>query len=149
MTPRPAPRIVLLLPVAVFLHQLEEWFGGFVPWAREVLGFGITPEQFLTINAFGLLLFASGCVAAAYFPGAAWFAASVAALMGINGVAHIALSLVYGSYSAGAVTGLLLFIPLSFVVLRALAKQLDRSAFVGAVLVGILIHALATFTALG
>ena len=68
--------------------------------------------------------------------------------MGVNGFAHMALSLVYGSYSAGAVTGLLLFIPLSFVVLRALAKQLSRSAFLGSVLFGLLIHALATFTAL-
>jgi len=44
MTTQPAPRIALLLPLAIFLHQLEEWFGGFVPWINQVVGFEITAE---------------------------------------------------------------------------------------------------------
>ena len=52
------------------------------------------------------------------------------------------------SYSPGAVTGLLLFIPLSVVVLRSLRRRLTDAAFVGSVLGGILLHVLATLAAL-
>ncbi|MFQ5349213.1 MAG: HXXEE domain-containing protein [Thermoanaerobaculia bacterium] len=102
MTSQAAPRIVLLLPIAVFVHQVEEWFGGFVPWVDEVVGYSITPEQFLAVNAVGLLLFTGGILAAASAPGAIWLAGAVAALAGVNGVAHIVASLVFGSYSPGA-----------------------------------------------
>ena len=148
MTPRPAPRFVLLVPVAVFAHQLEEWFGGFVPWLNEFLGAGVTPEQFLSVNAIGLLLFVAGSVAAASLPSAAWIAGSFATLMGLNGLLHLAGSLVSGSYSAGAVTGLLLFLPLSVAILRALWRELPGAVFVASVLGGVLFHAFATFTAL-
>jgi hypothetical protein len=148
MAPRPAPRIALLVPVAVFAHQLEEWFGGFVPWLNDVLGAGITPEQFLTVNGIGLLLFVIGSLAAVSTPGAAWIAGAFATLTGLNGVLHIVGSLASGSYSAGAVTGLLLFIPLSVAILRSLVKRLSRPVFVGSVLGGVLFHAFATFAAL-
>ena len=148
MTLRPAPRFVLLVPVAVFAHQLEEWFGGFVPWLNEFLDADVTPEQFLSVNAVGLLLFVAGSVAAASLPSAAWIAGSFATLMGLNGLLHLAGSLASGSYSAGAVTGLLLFLPLSGAILRALWRELPRPVFAGSALGGVLFHAFATLTAL-
>lgn len=143
-----APRVVLLLPVAVLLHQLEEWFGGFVPWINQAFGDRLTAEQFLAVNATGLAIFTVGAIAAVSLPGAAWLAVSVATLLGVNGVAHLVGSLLFGSYSPGAVTGLLLFVPLSAVVLRSLARQLARPVFAGAVLLGVLFHLLATSIAL-
>lgn len=148
MTLRPAPRIVLLVPVAVFAHQLEEWFGGFVPWLNEVLGASVTDEQFLTVNGIGLLLFVAGSLAAASSAGAAWIAGSFATLLGLNGVLHLVGSLVSGSYSAGAVTGLVLFIPLSVALLRSLWSRLPRPVFVGSVIGGVLFHSFATLAAL-
>lgn len=148
MTPRQTPRIVLLLPIALLLHQLEEWFGGFVPWAGEVVGLGITAEQFLTVNVIGLLVITGGILAAAYSPGAAWVAVAIASLMGLNAVVHALLTLGYGVYSPGAVTGLVLYIPLSVGVVRALAGQLTGPVLVGSVVFGVLLHALATLVAL-
>ncbi len=148
MTSRPAPRIALLLPVAVFVHQLEEWFGGFVAWVDGVVGFSLTAEQFLVVNAIGLLLFIGGTLAAVSSPHAAWVAASIATLLGVNGVAHVVASLVFGSYSPGAVTGLLLFLPLGVAVLRSLRQRLSGAVYVGAILGGALLHGLATFVAL-
>lgn len=64
----------------------------------------------------------------------------------------ILVSLTYnetGVGSAGTLTGLLLFIPLSAVLLWSSAGRLSRPAFVASVLFGILVHALATVSALG
>lgn len=148
MSHPPAPRVALLLPVAVFLHQLEEWFGGFVGWVDQTVGLDLGPERFLTVNAVGLVAFTAGILAAVSFPGAAWFAGSLATLMVVNGVAHLVGSLVYGTYSPGVATGLLLFVPLGLVVLRRLARRLPKPVFVAAIIGGVLFHAFATLAAL-
>ena len=149
MKSRPAPRTVLLVPVAVLAHQLEEWFGGFVPWLNDALDANVTSEQFLTVNGIGLVLFVAGSLAAASLPGAAWLAASFATLLGLNAVLHVVGSMVSGSYSAGAITGVLLFVPLSAVLLGSLARRLERPVLVMSILAGVLFHGFATAAALG
>lgn len=139
---------MILLPVAVLLHIVEEWFGGFPAWASTVLGTEISPERFLLINAIGFAIFVVGALAALLSPHMVWFGVSLAALVGLNAALHGLASLIVGSYSPGTVTGLLLYIPLSAILLRSSASQLPRAVFVGSVLFGILVHALATFSAL-
>ncbi|MCP4227122.1 MAG: IS1380 family transposase [Actinomycetia bacterium] len=77
----------------------------------------------------------------------AWLAASIASLMGLNAVLHPVASLWTGAWSPGTLTGLLLYLPLVAIVLRKLAARLPRAVFVGAVVGGMLFHALATATA--
>ncbi len=147
-TPPAAPRAVILLPIAALLHIAEEWFGGFPAWASIILGSEISPERFLLINAVGFALFVVGTLAARLSPHMAWCAVSLASLVGLNAVLHGLASLVAGSYSPGTVTGLLLYIPLSAFLLRSFAGRLSKAVFVGSVLFGILVHALATLSAL-
>ncbi len=78
----------------------------------------------------------------------AWCGVSLAALIGLNALLHGLASLVTGSYSPGTVTGLLLYLPLSAILLRSAAGRLPRPAFVGSLLLGVLVHALATSAAL-
>jgi hypothetical protein len=139
---------VILLPVAVLLHQIEEWFGGFPAWATIILGSEISPERFLSVNALGLAIFVVGTLAALLSPHMAWLGVSLAALIGLNGVLHAFASLATESYSPGTITGLLLFVPLSALLLRSSARRLSRAAFAGSVVFGVLVHALATFSAL-
>lgn len=143
-----APRAALLLPIAFVLHFAEEWFGGFSAWTLIALGTEVTPERFLLINGVALPLFGIGTLAALRFPRMAWFAASLAALFGLNGVVHTLATLGLGLYSPGTVTGLLLFIPLSVIVLRSSAARLSGAVFAGSILFGVLLHGLATFLAL-
>lgn len=138
----------MLLPIAVLAHQLEEWFGGFLPWVESYLGASIGPDQFLAVNAVGLVLFTGATLAAVRFSGAAWMAAAIAALVGLNGVMHVAGSLLSGRYSAGAVTGLVLFIPLGAAVLRSSADRMSKPVLAASVVAGVLFHALATYVAL-
>lgn len=146
--PRAAPRGTMLLPVVTLLHQAEEWFGGFPAWSAAILGSEIPAGQFLSVNAFGLLLFIVGTMAAVLSPRMAWCAVSLATLLGVNGVLHAVASLVAGSYSPGTASGLLLSVPLCVMVLRSAAGRMSRAAMVGAVLLGILVHAAATLASL-
>ena len=143
----PAPRAVILLPAAFLLHLAEEWFGGLPAWTLTAPGFDIAPERFLLINAIAFPLFTIGSLAAFRDQRAAWLGASIAALLGLNGVLHSLATLGLGYYMPGTVTGLLLYIPLSFVVLRSLSTRLSAAVFAGAVLFGVLLHGLVPFLA--
>jgi hypothetical protein len=144
---RAAPRVAILLPVAYLLHLAEEWFGDLPAWTRLAPGPEVSPERFLLINAVAFLLFLSGTVAALRYPRMAWFAAAFAALLGLNGVVHALATLGLGSYSPGTVTGLLIYLPLSVIVLRSSAARLSRAMLVGSVILGVLLHAIAYLVA--
>ena len=141
-------RAVILLPIALLLHQVEEWFWGFPAWISAILDTNLSPERFLTINTLGLILFVFGALAALLSPHMAWLGVSLATLVGVNGLLHGVLSLVAGSYSPGTVTGLLLYVPLSAILLWSSVRRLSRPVFVGAVVFGILLHGLVTLSAL-
>jgi hypothetical protein len=146
--PSSAPLAVILLPVAVALHIAEEWFGGFIDWARLVMEVNIEAEQFLAINTIGLVLFVIGCASAYREPRAAWIGVSLAALVGVNAIVHTVLSVAVGEYSPGTITGLLLYVPMSVIIIRWAATHLSRGVVGGAILFGIGIHAVATLSAI-
>ena len=148
-TRSPAPLAVILLPVAVALHIAEEWFGGFTDWASLELGIRIGAEQFLAINMIGLILFVLGAASAYREPRAAWIGAALAGLVGVNAIAHAVLSVAVGAYSPGTITGLLLYLPMSAIILRWALDHLSRGVFGGAILFGIGLHAVATLSATG
>ncbi|MDH4071125.1 MAG: HXXEE domain-containing protein, partial [Ignavibacteria bacterium] len=136
------PRVALLLPVVLLLHQADEWFGGFPEWTRYAVGNGVTDERFLLINAVGFVLFTISTLVAFRERRVAWIVASLAALMGLNGVLHAVASMMVDRYSPGTATGLLLSLPLSIVVLRAAVGALPRGLVFGAIAAGILFHSL-------
>ena len=140
-------RAPLLLPIAYMLHLTEEWFGGLPAWTLEALGREISPGRFLLINGIALPILVIGTMAAFYYPRWAWFTASFATLIGLNGVLHTLGTLGLGFYSPGTITGLLLYIPLSVIVLRSSATRLSGADFAAAVLFGVLLHGLVSFLA--
>lgn len=142
------PRVALLLPVVLLLHQVEEWFGGFPEWTRYAVGDGVTAERFLLVNAVGLALFTIWTLAAFREQRIAWIVASLAALMGLNGVLHAVVSVLLGRYSPGTVTGVLLSLPFGIVVIRSALAALPRGLVLGAITAGVLFHGLVTLLAL-
>ena len=142
-----ATRAALLLPIAFLLHLLEEWFGGFSEWTLVALGNEGSPERFMLINIIAFLFFAIGMLAAVHYPRMAWLATSFAALVGLNGMLHTLASLGLGLYSPGTVTGLLLYLPLSAIVLRSELTRLSGTIFTRAILFGVLLHGLVAYLA--
>jgi hypothetical protein len=145
--PSAAPRAAILLPIAYLAHLAEEWFGGISEWTLIALGNEISPERFVLINATAFPLFAIGTLTAFHYPRMAWFGASFAALLGLNGALHTLATLGLGHYSPGTVTGMLLSIPLSAIVLRSAAARLSGATFARSVLFGVLLHGLVAFLA--
>jgi hypothetical protein len=142
------PRVALLLPVVLLLHQAEEWFGGFPEWTSLAVGNGVEAEEFLLINAVGFVLFTTWTLAAFRERRMAWIVASLATLLGLNGVLHAVASILVDRYSPGTATGLLLSLPFSVVVLRAAVAELPRWQVFGAIVAGVLFHGAVTFLAL-
>jgi hypothetical protein len=132
----------------LLLHQADEWFGGFPEWTRYAVGNGVTADRFIFINAVGFVLFTVLTLSAFRERSMAWIVASLATLMGLNGVLHAVASVVVDRYSPGTATGLLLSLPFCVVVLRAALAALPRRLVFGAMAAGVLFHGVVTFLAL-
>lgn len=139
----------LLLPAAYLLHLAEEVWGGrgLVPWAVQHLSPSFTFERFLTINAVGLPALLVAMLAAIRVQAARWFIAAVATLLLLNGLVHAAASLVTGTYAPGAVTGLLLYVPLGGWALRRVAAEIEPARLAVGVVCGIGLHAIVALAA--
>ncbi|MDH3650772.1 MAG: HXXEE domain-containing protein [Saprospiraceae bacterium] len=142
-----APRIIMLLPIAFLLHLMEEWFADFSAWTLVALGTEVSSVRFVLINTIAFVVFGIGTMAAIRYPRMAWFGVSFAALLGLNGMLHTIASVGLGQYSPGTVTGLLLYIPLSALVLKSFATRLSVAVFVKSVLFGVALHGLVAFMA--
>jgi hypothetical protein len=108
--------VVLLLPLATALHVLEEW-PRFPRWARRFASPAYTDREYVITHlitllgstAVGVLLWTLllPWLVAVFFlfwigPGIFW-----------NGLFHVGATVLSRSYCAGAVTGTLLYVPLS------------------------------------
>jgi Protein of unknown function with HXXEE motif len=108
----------LLFPVTYLVHFAEETWGGFVPWSARYLGFHLTVERFLGLNAVawvGMLILG---IAASLGEKTRWLVVPLATAVLLNGVAHLGASLATGIYSPGVISGVVLWVPLGAIVLR-------------------------------
>lgn len=78
----------------------------------------------------------------------AWVVVSFATLMALNAVLHAIATPLLGVYSPGTATALLLYLPLSFAVLRSSVDCLPRHQVAGAAVAGFLLHGLVTLVVL-
>lgn len=139
-----------LFPATYCVHILEEWRGGegFPAWWSRLMGAELTVERFLVLNAYALAGMALGVALAAVFRRMRWLLVGFGAVVLVNALAHIGASVVTRSYSPGAVSGALLWLPLGAWTLAAGRKKLSRRDFGAGVAVGILMHAVVTLLAL-
>ena len=144
-----APRASILLSVAYLAHLGEEWWGGpgFSAWTQSTLGSEVSPGRFVLINAIAWPLLTFGIIAALRSRSFAWFAATFAALVTLNGLLHLLTTAAFSSYSPGVVTGLLLYLPLGGFVLLSMSRSLTPPVFTGAIFAGAALHALAAVVA--
>ena len=77
----------------------------------------------------------------------AWIATALAALFGLNAVLHTLATVAWSSYAPGVITGILVYLPLSIVILRSSFLQMSRAAFYGSFFFGVLLHGLVAVVA--
>jgi hypothetical protein len=142
-------RLGWLFPATYAVHILEEWRGGegFPAWFSRVIGVELSVERFLALNAFALAGMTLGVALAVLFRRMHWLVVGFGAVVVLNGLAHVAASVVTRSYSPGVVSGALLWLPLGAWTLAAGRRSLSRWDFGAGVVVGLAMHAVVTLLA--
>lgn len=136
------PLLVWLMPSSYALHILEEWVGGFPEWIAMVAGASLPRPAFVVINAVAIALMIAAARAATQRESNGWMAVAIATILFVNALAHAAGSLVTGVYSPGLFTGVVLYLPLSQLVLLRAWRQADRDVLRRGLVAGIALHTL-------
>ncbi|MGD9140208.1 MAG: HXXEE domain-containing protein [bacterium] len=135
-------RYVWLFPATYFVHIVEEIHAGeaFPAWISGLSGVEVTKSAFLTTNAVVLagMLLLSGLVALR--ASLSWLVAVLGATVVLNGLLHVTVSIFTGSYSPGAVSGLLLWLPLGGLAMWRARSWLAPRVWLAAVLGGVALH---------
>jgi hypothetical protein len=102
---------LLLFPATYLVHILEECFAGerFYRWIHRISGIRLTAAQFVAINALAWIAMAS---AAFTVPPENWLWTAIGCTVLVNGVLHLATTILTRTYSPGVVSGVVLWIPL-------------------------------------
>ena len=142
---------VWLFPLTYLIHIAEEQWGGegFPAWVARFGGVPFTPANFLALNVGACLLMTVGLVLVLRFRAMRWLLCSFATVVLLNGLAHLAASLLTASYSPGLISGLLLWAPLGAAALARLRSRLTGRSFWSGVTVGLLMHAVVALLAFG
>jgi Protein of unknown function with HXXEE motif len=136
-----------LFPATYVLHIVEEYAGGFPRWLAAVAGARLSEQDFLIINAVALVVMTIAvtvCVSGAVL----WPLVALATVVTVNAALHIGGSILTSSYSPGAITATLLWLPLGVFGLRTLRTRVERGPYVAAMIVGLAGHALVSAIAM-
>ncbi len=126
-----------LLPVTIFIHQLEEYFGEFPAWFSNLLNAELSNNDFLMINGIGLFIFIA--IALIYtFSKNNMLLVALGTLVFVNGMTHLIASILTLSYSPGTISGTLLFIPLGIIIYKKILPLLKESEKIIAITLGII-----------
>lgn len=138
----PSLRVLALAMPVVFIAHVVEEAPNFVTWFNSLVSPGISQQLFLSVNAVCLAITIGVAALLAIFAGPGSVLLAVAwlgFLMLANAIFHIVATLVLQRYSPGVVTATLLYLPLSFLLLRAVVRNHHvswRSATLVAILAG-------------
>jgi hypothetical protein len=140
----------LLLPCSYLLHLAEEWWGGegLAAWTWRTLGAPISTAELLALNGIVWPVLTVLTVLAVSRPGLRPVWTAFGTVIAVNGALHVLGSLATTSYSPGVVSGVLLYLPLGGYALARGRRDLAPRAFGGAVLIGLVLHAVVAAIAL-
>lgn len=130
-------KLAWLLPVAILIHQLEEFFGQFPTWYSNLLNAHLSDKDFIMINAVGLFVFTAFALSY-FFNKNNMILVALGTLVFVNGMIHILLSILTLSYAPGTFSGVVLFIPLGMIIYKKILPQLDMVERIIAIAMGIL-----------
>jgi hypothetical protein len=141
---------LLLFPATYVLHIVEEfWAGeGFYRWIRRIVRIVLSPAQFLSVNAALLVAMTFAVLRVRSFSTEGWLVVALAVIVSVNGLGHLAGTLVTRSYSPGLVTGLGLWTPLGIYTLIRTVPALPATQLWIGVVAGLVIQAIVSLIAL-
>lgn len=138
-----------LFPATYAVHIAEEHFGGFPGWFSRTFDANLTVAGFIAINTVGFAVIFMAAMGARARPELRGLLPALATAVMVNGSLHVILGALTRSYSPGAVSGLLLWVPLGALTLHACRSALPRTTFWTGVLAGLALQAAAFLAATG
>lgn len=134
-------RLIWLMPAAFAPHIVEEYATGFPDWVTHTLGRSMTGGAFLANNTLFMAILLTLTAWAAWRPSPVSAFALLSWASGNlfwNSIFHIVTTALYGRWSPGLLTAMLLYLPISLLVARAALRErvLRRGAFTAAVCIG-------------
>jgi len=135
----PSPiQLAWLVPITLFIHQVEEYANHFPAWYSKWLGASLSDGDFLAINLPALLLVI--LFAATYRHSRNnLLLMALGTLLFLNGTAHLLISIFSLAYTPGTASGVLLFLPLGAYIFQEIAPQLSEKGRIQAIVLGIVI----------
>jgi uncharacterized protein with HXXEE motif len=117
---------VLLFPVAVLLHVVDEW-PGFPRWARRFASPQYSDREYLAIHK-GAVMFAVGCAALVRAFPSSWmvfgfFAIAFFPAILCNAMFHIGATALTRTLCPGVVTSVLVYLPLATFIVDGALRQ--------------------------
>ena len=135
----PSPnQMAWLLPATILVHQLEEYFGQFPLWFSNLLNAELSNQDFILINGVGLFVFTAFALSYIFNKNNLILVA-MGTLVFVNGIIHLLLSILTFSYSPGAISGVVLFVPLGIIIFMKILPKLRESERIMAIGIGIFV----------
>jgi len=127
------------LPLTMLVHQLEEFFGGFLEWFPSIMNVNLSQENFLIINSIALLILLFFAITYSLVSRNNFLLMTFGTLLFVNGAVHILISIITLIYSPGAISGLILFLPLGGVIYQRIYPELPKNQRIPSIATGILL----------
>jgi hypothetical protein len=145
------PPLVGLLPACFAVHLVEVAVGGegLRLWIARISGAPMPLGVFVLVNALGLSLFTAGAVLVARRQSHDWIAVTMATVLLINAVLHVAGTLVTRHYAPGLASAVVLDLPIAGLVLARGLAQAPRRELVVGLMLALALHGAASAVALG
>jgi len=137
-------QVVWLAPIAAACHFLEEW-PHFAEWARDHISSRYTDQHWRRIHLLGIVSAIGFTGVVSWAPGPVsvfLFTALYLTPMLFNMIFHAATSYLYGSYSPGVLTAVVLFPALSWYLICGFAQAglLRAETAAAATAIGAVVH---------
>ena len=130
-----------LFPITYLLHLTEEWVvaAPIALWT-ERMERPLAAVSFLALNAMGLVLMAIGIRLVRRGARFHWIVPALATAVLLNTAGHLVGSSFVGTYSAGLITAVILWVPLGLLTLIRVWDQATTRTLAAGVIVGVAVE---------
>lgn len=110
--------IAWLLPSAYLFHLADEYFTEFPSWFSGVFNVNLSLKDFILINSIGFTITTIIALLYSFKKINIFIIVVFGILFFINGVVHIAASIITFTYSPGTVSAIIFYLPISYLVYK-------------------------------
>jgi len=142
MTKTTPKMIAWFLPIAYLVHLIDEYFSGegFSNWFSGIFKVSLSPNDFIIINSIGFTATVVIAILYGFNKVNHFIIALLGSLFFTNGLVHIAASVLTEAYSPGTFTGIIIYLPLGFIIFKKIFPLISQQQRLLAVAAGVTVQ---------